>query len=374
MQPEELQGFLISKDVATVSGISKTYSRNNRIPDMNSSVLETTHLTTGYMSQRRERKVVSTDLSLALIQGEVVCLIGPNGVGKSTLLRTLSGLHPPLGGHILLNSRDITTFTPKELARNLSIVLTERVHVGALPVFTLVALGRFPYTDWAGKLRPKDVEVVTWAINAVGAVDLTNRLVHELSDGERQKVMIARALAQQPKVMILDEPTAFLDLPRRIEMLTLLRRLARDTGTAILLSTHDLDVALRTADLLWILPKDGTLQTGAPEDLVLSGALEQAFKNDGVTFDQQHGSFSMNTRRDTQITLQGDGLYALWTRKALEREGFAVRISPNGSRIQVKIHGQPEATRWHLQIQDQCSEHSTIYELLSTLRNTVKPL
>ena len=341
---------------------------------MNTSVLETTHLTTGYMSQRRVRKVVSRDLSLALIQSEVVCLIGPNGAGKSTLLRTLSGLHPQISGQVFLNSRDIGTFTPKELARNLSIVLTERVHVGALPVFTLVALGRFPYTDWSGKLRPEDVEVVTWAINAVGAAELSNRQVHELSDGERQKVMIARALAQQPKVMILDEPTAFLDLPRRIEMLNLLRRLARATGTAILLSTHDLDVALRTADRLWILPKDEPLQVGAPEDLVLSGALAQAFKNDGVTFDQQHGSFSMNTRRNTQITLHGDGLHALWTRKALEREGFAVKASQNGSRILVKVCGEPEATRWRLQIQDQFSEHASIYELLSALRSTVKLL
>lgn len=340
---------------------------------MNSAVLETIHLTTGYVSQRRERKVVSADLSLALIQGEVVCLIGPNGVGKSTLLRTLSGLHPPLGGQVYLNSRDLSTFTPKELARNLSIVLTERVHVGALPVFTLVALGRFPYTDWVGKLQSSDVEVVNWAIHAVGAEELANRQVHELSDGERQKVMIARALAQEPKVMILDEPTAFLDLPRRIEMLNLLRQLARDTGTAILLSTHDLDVALRTADRLWILSKNAPIQVGAPEDLVLSGALAQAFKSDGVTFDQQHGAFNMNTRPNGHITLQGNGLHALWTRKALEREGFAVKTSQNGSRIQVKIHGEYEALRWRLQIQDQFSDHATIYELLSALRKTVKP-
>jgi len=339
---------------------------------MENPVLETRDLTIGYVSQRRERKVVSTDLSLALIQSEVICLIGPNGAGKSTLLRTLSGLHPPLGGHVYLNSRDITTFNPKELARNMSIVLTERVHVGALSVFTLVALGRFPYTDWAGKLRSEDVEVVNWAIKAVGAADLPHRKVHELSDGERQKVMIARALAQQPKVMILDEPTAFLDLPRRIEMLNLLRQLARATGTAILLSTHDLDMALRTADRLWILPQDESIQVGAPEDLVLSGALEQAFKNDGVTFDQQHGSFIMNTRHNTQVTLHGDGLQALWTQKALEREGFAVKSSPNGSRIQIEIYGQQNTLRWKLQIHDQYSTHTTIYELLSTLRNTVK--
>ena len=339
---------------------------------MQNPVLETCNLTIGYILRKHARKVVSEKMSLSLIPGEVVCLIGPNGAGKSTLLRTLTGLQPPLEGKVFIDGKVLPSLTPFELARNISIVLTERVNVGILSVFALVSLGRYPYTDWMGRLLPKDIEIVNRAIRSVGAEDLVSRHVTELSDGERQKVMIARALAQQPHVMILDEPTAFLDLPRRVEMMSLLRQLSRDTGTAILLSTHDLELALRTADRIWLLPVGEKIQIGAPEDLVLSGALEQTFKNDGVEFDKQHGSFIISRTLHGHVTLPGQGFHELWTRKALEREGFLVNTDPHDTLAEVTIDKQNGTPSWHLTFHEESTTHSTIYDLVMTLRKHVK--
>lgn len=259
-------------------------------------VLRADDLTIGYRHAGRADGVVAAHLNLSLQRGELVCLLGPNGAGKSTLMRTLAGLQPPLGGKVWLDGDEPSALPARELARRLSIVLTERVDVGNLSAQELVALGRHPYTDWWGNLTAHDAEVVRWAIRAVGAVSLADRPVQELSDGERQKIMVARALAQEPLLIMLDEPTAFLDLPRRVELMGLLRSLARQTGRAILLSTHDLDLALRSADRLWLLSVEGKMATGAPEDLVLSGAFQETFASEGVAFDQYSGSFRIAVR------------------------------------------------------------------------------
>jgi len=340
---------------------------------MNKPVLKTQDLTIGYTSRKRARKVVSENMSLSLTPGEVVCLIGPNGAGKSTLLRTLTGLQLPLEGKVFIDNRELSKLTPFELARSVGIVLTERVNVGMLSVFTLVSFGRYPYTDWMGRLSPADAEIINWAIQSVGAEELALRNVNELSDGERQKVMIARALAQQPQVIILDEPTAFLDVPRRVEMMSLLRQLSRDTGTAILFSTHDLELALRTADRIWLMPVGGKIQVGAPEDLILSGALENTFKNNGVEFDKWHGSFIITRKLNKHITLYGDGFNALWTQKALEREGFLVNKETDDSPIHVRVEVQNGQPSWKLNVQNESTQHSTIYELITTLRKKIFP-
>lgn len=300
------------------------------------SVLQTYDLTIGYS---RPRRVVVDGLNLSLAAGELVCLIGPNGVGKSTLMRTIAGLQPPLAGHVSLMGDDLGQLSARELAQRLSMVLTERVDAGLLPAYNLVALGRHPYTGWSGKLSDHDAAIVRQAIEAVGAVELAGRSVNELSDGERQKIMIARALAQEPDLMLLDEPTAYLDLPRRVEMMGLLRRLAHETGRAILLSTHDLDLALRSADRIWLLPNGGPMQVGAPEDLVLSGAFEAAFHSEGVIFDPQTGSFAISETHRGRITLEGEGLPLVWTQRALERVGFEIASNGAKSLARVVVNG-----------------------------------
>ncbi len=294
-------------------------------------VLRTESLSIGYRRARRVVTVIASGLRFALRPGELVCLLGPNGAGKSTLMRTLARLQPALSGRIWLDGRPLEELRPGQLARRLSVVLTDRVDVGAMSGFGLVSLGRHPYTGWTGTLNESDEGIVRWALHAVRADGLADRLIVEMSDGERQKILIARALAQEPRVMLLDEPTAFLDLPRRVEVMDLLRRLARENGQAILLSTHDLDLALRNADRLWLLSADGALYDGAPEDLVLGGAFEQVFSAEGVTFDRDRGSFHTREESCGLVLLQGEGAAAFWTRHALERVGYAVEeVAVNG--------------------------------------------
>jgi iron complex transport system ATP-binding protein len=233
-----------------------------------------------------------------------------------------------------------------------------------LTAASVVALGRHPYTDWSGRLNAGDQAIVRQAITAVGATALAERQIGELSDGERQKIMIARALAQQPAVMILDEPTAFLDLPRRVEIMQLLSGLAHEDERAILLSTHDLDLALRSADRIWLMSSDGSLKTGAPEDLILSGAFEAAFRAEGVNFDATTGAFRVGGDTRAKIHLHGNDLFAIWTRRALERAGFDV--SSNGGAA--LAHVEADAGRWRLISGETCTEYASIYELIEAIK------
>lgn len=306
---------------------------------MNTPILEAHALTIGYR-QGNQTRTVAESLNIALRAGELVCLLGQNGAGKSTLMRTLAGTQPPLSGQILLAQHSLLSLKPRQRARYLSIVTTERIDSPLMTGRLLVSLGRHPYTDWTGQLTDKDHERVAWAIHAVGGDPLAHRRVSELSDGERQKMLIARALAQEPQVILLDEPTAFLDLPRRVEILYLLRRLAHENQRAILLSTHDLDLALRMADVIWLMSPNAPFTIGAPEDLVLSGVFEQAFSAEGVRFDSTSGTFTLSQHPKAMITVIGEGVRAIWTKRALERANYGVgesewyvQVSPNGWRV-----------------------------------------
>ena len=200
---------------------------------------------------------VVTDINVEIKSGELTCLIGSNGIGKSTLLKTLTGFLPKLGGRLLLDGRDIDLLSQRERAKYISIVLTYKADVQNLSVAEMVGMGRMPYTGFWGKLNADDQKIVAEAINMVGINHLKDRMVQTLSDGERQKVMIAKALAQQTPIILLDEPTSFLDFPSKVEMLQLLHRLAKETDKVVFLSTHDLELALRIADLLVELDKNG---------------------------------------------------------------------------------------------------------------------
>ncbi|MBH8577567.1 ABC transporter ATP-binding protein [Nostocaceae cyanobacterium CENA369] len=343
---------------------------------MSSQILTTHNLTIGYKTSRKNVRCVASDISVSLLAGELVCLLGPNGAGKSTLVRSLAGMQPPLGGEVRLLEDDIYKLAPPELAKRLSLVLTEKVDVGMLSAYTLVSLGRHPYTNWWGNLTSEDEAIVHWAIKSVGAVHLAQRQVKELSDGERQKIMIARALAQSPTVMLLDEPTAFLDLPRRVEIMQLLRQLTRETNQAILLSTHDLDLALRLADKVWLLTTNGILHIGAPEDLVLSGAFADTFNSEGVEFDVNSGDFYLHTSHKGEINLIADeGIVVEWTIRALQRVGFRVKQCENFSVVQnvkptqisVEVISNSEQVLWRITNNKTVYAHHSLYELVKFL-------
>ncbi len=242
-----------------------------------SVLLQARRLAAGYVSGRRQRRVLE-GIEVELRAGELVCLLGPNGCGKSTLLRTLAGTQKPLAGQVEIEGAELGLLSIRQLARRVAILLAEPLALGAMTVAELVALGRYPHTDWSGRFTATDRAAVARAVDQVGIAELATRTLESLSDGERQKSMIARALAQEPKVLLLDEPTAFLDLPGRYEIGGLLRQVASTAeDRAVVLSTHDLDFALGTADRLWLIDKAGHLICGQPAELVQQRALEQAF-------------------------------------------------------------------------------------------------
>jgi iron complex transport system ATP-binding protein len=274
---------------------------------------------------------VLAGLDLELRAGELVCLLGPNGAGKSTLLRTLAGLQSPLDGRLLVDGRDSATLSAQARARKTAIVLTERISGGNLTVGQLAALGRHPHTGWSGRLREADRTAIHRALEEAGAWELRERLYDELSDGEKQRVMLARALAQEPAVLLLDEPTAFLDFPRRVETMRVLRDLARERRRAVLLSTHDLDLAMRAADRLWLVSPGGAVRTGLPEDLALQGALGSVFDQGDVAFDTATGQFRIHGHPTRSALLDGDPVPVFWTGRALERLGYSVAATAPGA-------------------------------------------
>ena len=230
--------------------------------------IQLVNLTIGY-SAKHSVKVVAEGISDTLRSGELTCLLGENGVGKSTLLRTLSGFLPPLSGDIAILGKPLGDYKERELATVIGVVLTERTNLQNMTVTELVGMGRSPYTGFWGRLSAEDRHKVGEALDLVGIAALNDRLVQTLSDGERQKVMIAKALAQETPIIFLDEPTAFLDYPSKVEILRLLGRLSRDFGKTIFLSTHDLELALRVADRVWLMSREGGVQTGLPADLII---------------------------------------------------------------------------------------------------------
>jgi len=225
-------------------------------------------LTIGYTG-KHSVKVVAEGISDTIYSHELTCLIGENGAGKSTLLRTLSGFLPPLSGRIDIMGKPLKSYRETDLAKVIGVVLTEKNNLQNMTVEELVGMGRSPYTGFWGRLDADDRKKVAQAIELVGIVELSNRMVQTLSDGERQKVMIAKALAQETPVIFLDEPTAFLDYPSKVEILNLLHKLSCEAGKTIFLSTHDLELALRVADKVWLMAKRGEVRTGLPENLVI---------------------------------------------------------------------------------------------------------
>ena len=234
------------------------------------------------------------DAALAIKSGELTCLLGQNGIGKSTLLRTLSAFQPKLGGSVQVHGREIADYTDKELSKMIGVVLTEKPDVQNMTVTELVGMGRSPYTGFWGTLTPADKQIVSESISLVAIEQLKDRMVHTLSDGERQKVMIAKALAQQTPVIYLDEPTAFLDFPSKVETMQLLLSLCHDMQKTVFLSTHDVEIAIQMADSCWVMG-DGCLHIGTPRELANQGVISKFVERPGVVFDKENLSIRIKS-------------------------------------------------------------------------------
>ncbi len=279
--------------------------------------VSTQNLTIGYHDN-----VVQQNLNLQVNRGEFVCVLGTNGCGKSTLFRTIAGLQPALRGSTTMDGTDVFALDANQKSLLFSLVLTEKIDLENTTVFDMVALGRYPYTSWLGGLSPNDTEVVLHALEQVHLQHKTYKQFGELSDGEKQRVMIAKALAQDTPLILLDEPTAHLDLPNRVEIMLLLQKLAHETQKAVLLSTHELDLALQAADKIWLMKQQMGVISGIPEDLVLNGSFQEVFATDAFFFNIANGNFSMNYCCTKPIKIVGEKEQLYWTTRALARLGY----------------------------------------------------
>ena len=282
--------------------------------------LEGIRLQLGY-SQEGVRKPLCEDLNFQLVAGELTCLLGPNGVGKSTLIKAILGEINPWEGQLLLEQKPLSYYTIQERAKHIAVVLTDPIYPGSLTVGQLVALGRTPHTNWLGHLGDTDRAIVEKALADTRIGYLRDARLGELSDGQRQKAMIALALAQDGSIIVLDEPTAHLDLVNRLEIMSLLREISRSQGKAILVVTHDLDIALETADRFWILNCGIPLLSGTREDLVLSGQIQALFPSDRYQFNVARGRVEWSQAMPNFL-IEGPAEQAYWVKKALVKAGI----------------------------------------------------
>jgi iron complex transport system ATP-binding protein len=309
------------------------------------------NLSIGYPGQ-----MLFENLNLSLYPGQLVCFMGPNGAGKSTLIRTIAGLQKAISGTIVFDGQD---GKHRDLIQQeIALVLTDPVKEINMTVYEVITFGRYPYLNWNLNLSEKDLSFIHQAMQKVNIEKFADKKLHQLSDGQLQMVMVARAIAQDTPVIILDEPTAHLDLNNRVEIMRLLHQLTRVEGKTILLATHELDLALQTSDLIWLTGNSKNIITGLPEDLVLNGAFDETFKFKG--FDLKTGKVQHIPFRKVIIQLHGDGYFYLWTKNALERNGYSVISESAG--FSVEIVNKNNEPQWELN-----SEHT--FNSLSTLIN-----
>jgi len=322
-------------------------------------ILDLVSLKIGYMAGKNEN-ILLPPLSACAAGGELIAVIGRNGIGKSTLLKTLTGLLPTLGGDIFCDGKNLKDYSRMDLAQKIGYISTEIVKVSNMRVYDLVALGRFPHTNWIGSIDHENHKVILDSIEKTGMTALSERSVSELSDGERQRAMIARLLAQDTSVMVMDEPTAFLDIGSKFEILHLLHVLSQQSGKTIIFSTHDLHMAINQSDKIWLMLDDKLIE-GAPEDLMINGVFDHLFDASPVQFNSEHGTFSF--RRDSRgaIFVDGEGILKHWTEKAIIRAGFSVSDNP----IVPSVISPAENNRsWQLITDNSSREFVSIYDLV----------
>lgn len=318
----------------------------------------------GFISGKK-KNILLPPLSASAEKGELVSVIGRNGIGKSTLLRSLAGIQDVFGGKIFYKGREISSYDRSELARTTGFISTEQVKVSNMTVMDLVSLGRFPYTNWLGKLNADDLQSVHEAMEKCSVLRYSGKYVSELSDGERQRVMIARLLAQDASIMLMDEPTAFLDIRSKFEIVHLLHQLSHSHGKTIIITTHDLDLALRHSDRIWLIPDDG-IREGSPEDLMIEGMFGHLFDSEIVKFNSLDGTYSFNEIPKGSLYVEGDEFIKQWTERAIKRAGFevsAVRIQDR-----VSISGD---RRWILTLNGKTQEFSSIYDLMREMNPSI---
>ena len=283
-------------------------------------------LTNGFLIGGNKALVLQQNISASLRPGALVCLLGPNGAGKSTLIRTLSGFQPSLSGKIFFSGRELDTLSLKARSRELAVVLTGRITDPFLTAFEVVSMGRFPYASFFGRLKKSDEEMILETLEMLGILPLKDKVFQQLSDGEKQKMLLARALVQDTPFLFLDEPVAYIDSPGKIEIMEWLSHIAHEQNKGILITTHDIELALDYADRLWLMNRAQPFHAGLPEDLVLKGTINKYFDRDRVVFDKYRGRFGIeNQKRKHVVYLLGSAVEMQWLSRAFLRSGYEIR-------------------------------------------------
>jgi iron complex transport system ATP-binding protein len=304
------------------------------------NIFELKNLLIGFTDSKMDAVSLLPPISLNLKAGEVVAIVGPNGAGKSTLLRTLTALQKPLEGEILLMGKELQSYSAFERSTLLSIVLTDHPDDFFLKAEDVVATGRYPYIDFWARLKTHDKEIIAQSMEWSGIAHLKGRTLVSLSDGELQKVMIAKALAQDTPIILLDEPAAFLDYPSKIELMQLLRKLSKAKGKTILFSSHDLDLVLRSADRLWVISHNQPLVEGIPEQLVLDGIINKYFDRNELRYNPHLEQFIPVSITGKTFFVKEDNLESKWLKNALLRKGFLLSDAADAEILTTFAEGQ----------------------------------
>ncbi len=332
-------------------------------------LLHTADLKVGYAQKSGPDNILLEQLNLDVSAGELITLIGPNGCGKSTLIRTLSGLIPKLHGVVDIKGCRDTTLTHIEKSQLMGIVLTDPVYERNMTIYDLVALGRFQHTNWLGRLQNTDKTSIHEAIEQVGLDKMVHKKLNEISDGERQRAMIAKVLAQDVDLVILDEPTAHLDLPNRMEMLLLLRQISHESGKGILLSTHELGLALQVSDIVWMVSRGQKLSQAIPEDLILSGELDKTFGNEQIGFHPFSASFELIPNKPIGAFVVGDGLVTACVIRMLKRLRIAMAQDETAGTINIRVDEQNQLINVDAGSQHQFTTMIELQDFLTSLLN-----
>ncbi len=325
-------------------------------------ILSLDALMIGYRSGRETMSLLPP-LTAAVMKGELIALLGQNGIGKSTLLRTITALQAPLGGSVTIKDKKIEDYQRFELAKTIGYISTEQVRAAGMKVIDLVSLGRYPHTNWTGRFEDADHLVVAEAIEKTGLERLKERYINELSDGERQRAMIARVLAQDAEILVMDEPTAFLDIRSRYEIVHLLHDLTVNRGKTIIFSTHDMLTAINESDRIWLTFRD-SFNEGAPEDLILNGSFDRLFDSSVVKFNIADATFVYQKELKGKVKIEASGISRYWTEKAVNRAGFSVTDKAPGIVIRVTEEG---IMKWTVEGPYGSTGFSSVYELVNWL-------
>lgn len=271
-----------------------------------------------------DNRTVVGKVNLSGMKGQLICLLGPNGAGKTTILRTITGLLAPVNGTVFINGNDLIRMKKEELAKKMAVVLTEQLSLGFFTVYEIAAMGRYPHINHFGKLKEKDRMIVEKALHAVGALNLRDRYYSELSDGEKQKVMIARALVQEPEVIVLDEPTSHLDVRHKVEVIHILQKLCREKGITVILSLHDIDLAMKGCQTVLLVCNGEVIAQGAPEEIIKSGTIQNLYQIQGACFNELLGSLEFNHKGKPVVFMTGGNGTGVNLYRSVTRAGIGM--------------------------------------------------